>query len=424
MYLLWKNRNFLFLFLGRLVTNVGDSIYYVAAMWLVYDLGGSAFYSGLAGFLTLLPVALRFLTGPFVDRWNIRTTLITTQLLQCGLILIIPFAYYFNILSVELILLIMPVVSFIEQFAYPAQTKALPTILTKKELLKGNSLFSVAYQGVDLIFNSVSGILVAIVGAVSLFLVDSVTFAVATLLFALIKLPAVNREKPQSKQTVKQATASYFHSLKEGITIVFRSLFATFLLAAIFANFAIGAAQAVLPAFADMQGGAYLYGLYLTAMSGGALIGALSSSWFGRFAVGKLAIICFFISGGLWVLAPFIPNQILGIVLFGSAWVPVGATNVMFASVSQTVIPHHLLGRVNAVSGSMSVIAMPVGSLVGGALASTISPMIIFSITGSGLLIVALVWLVHPVLRTLPKTDSIDAATFRLEIDQQQHSLN
>ncbi|MZE66935.1 MFS transporter, partial [Bacillus anthracis] len=44
-----KNRNFLLLFLGRIFTNIGDSLYYVAAMWLVYKLSGNPFYSGLAG---------------------------------------------------------------------------------------------------------------------------------------------------------------------------------------------------------------------------------------------------------------------------------------------------------------------------------------------------------------------------------------
>ena len=56
----------------RIFTNIGDSLYYVAAMWLVYKLSGNPFYSGLAGFLTLLPSALQFLTGPFVDRWSIK----------------------------------------------------------------------------------------------------------------------------------------------------------------------------------------------------------------------------------------------------------------------------------------------------------------------------------------------------------------
>lgn len=124
-----KNRNFLLLFLGRIFTNIGDSLYYVAAMWLVYKLSGNPFYSGLAGFLTLLPSALQFLTGPFVDRWPIKNTLVITQVLQCILILIIPITHYFDLLTVQLLLIIMPIVAFIEQFAYPAQSKALPLLL-------------------------------------------------------------------------------------------------------------------------------------------------------------------------------------------------------------------------------------------------------------------------------------------------------
>ncbi|MGA9230563.1 MAG: MFS transporter, partial [Exiguobacterium oxidotolerans] len=66
MFELLKNRNFMFLLAGRLVTNIGDSLYYIAAMWLVHDIGQSAFYTGLAGFVILSPKALQFLAGPLV----------------------------------------------------------------------------------------------------------------------------------------------------------------------------------------------------------------------------------------------------------------------------------------------------------------------------------------------------------------------
>ena len=38
---LLRNPDFRRLLLGRLVTNAGDSLYAVAAMWLVYTLSGS-----------------------------------------------------------------------------------------------------------------------------------------------------------------------------------------------------------------------------------------------------------------------------------------------------------------------------------------------------------------------------------------------
>lgn len=423
MTILWRNRSFLFLFLGRLVTNIGDSIYYVAAMWLVYELGGSTFYSGLAGFLTLLPMALQFLTGPFIDHWNIKTTLITTQLLQCVIILILPIAYAFDTLTVAMILIVMPILSFIEQFAYPAQVKALPKLLEKQELVKGNSIFSVAYQGVDLIFNSLSGILVAMIGALSLFMVDSITFALAAILFSLVKLPSSNIKTKQT-QSVKWITSEYIAALKEGFSIVFHSLLGTFLIATVIANFAIGAAQAVLPAFSQLAGGATLYGFYLAALSTGSLLGALISNWLGKFPVGRLTITCFTIGGLCWMISPLLASNIAKITFFGLAWIPVGATNVMFAAVSQTIIPQAFLGRINTVTRSMSVAAMPIGSLLGGALASVISPVIIFSITGIGFLCVAIVWLLHASLRGLPSVGQIGPEAFRITFTNRKEGSN
>lgn len=407
-----RNNNFLYLLIGRIVTNIGDSIYYVAAMWLVYSLGGNAFYSGLAGFLTLLPVSLQFITGPFVDRWPVKRTLIITQVLQAVLILIIPIAYYFDALTVTLILIVMPIVSFIEQFAYPSQSKALPLILKKKELIKGNSYFSFAYQGIDMVFNAMSGVLVAFVGAVTLFLADSVTFAAAAILFSLVKVPHYTKENIANKKGVKHRLENYFNELKEGFAIVFGSLMAIFLVGSIVANFAIGGALAILPAFADDHGGAKIYGFYLAAMSTGGLIGALLATWMGKLRIGLFSIFAFLFGSICWVLAATVPWTYIAIALFGMAWIPIGGTNVIFAATIQTIVPNQLLGRINSVSRSMSSIAMPVGSLAGGYFATVTSSTLIFALTGLGLAFVSIVWSLHPQLRGLPKAVDLTPDTF------------
>ncbi|RDW17128.1 MFS transporter [Oceanobacillus arenosus] len=414
-----KNKNFLFLLIGRIVTNIGDSIYYVAAMWLVYSLGGNAFYSGLAGFLTLLPVSLQFITGPFVDRWPVKRTLIITQVLQAILILIIPITYYFDLLTVQIVLIVMPIVAFIEQFAYPSQTKALPLILPKEDLLKGNSYFSFAYQGIDLVFNAISGILVAFVGAVALFLADSVTFAAAAILFSLLKLPSKTAKSSNQKKGLKHGMKAYFTELKEGFSIVFGSLMATFLIGSIVANFAIGGAMAILPAFADHMGGSEIYGFYLAAMSMGALVGALLANQMGKFRIGHFVILSFLFSSLCWIFSSIVPWTLLGVLLFGIAWIPIGGTNVIFAATVQTVVPNHVLGRVNTVSASMGTIAMPIGSLAGGYFASITNSTLIFAITGLGLALLSIIWFLHPRLRSLPKANDLSPKTFGLEFAEE-----
>ncbi|HDX9641322.1 TPA: MFS transporter [Bacillus mobilis] len=401
-----KNRNFLLLFLGRIFTNIGDSLYYVAAMWLVYKLSGNPFYSGLAGFLTLLPSALQFLTGPFVDRWSIKNTLVITQVLQCVLILIIPITYYFDLLTVQLLLIIMPIVAFIEQFAYPAQSKALPLLLHKTQLLKGNSLFSFAYQGIDLICTTLSGILVALFGAITLYVIDSFTFAITALLFFSLKMPT------QAETNTSLSTKQYFSDLKEGFSIVFRSLMGVFLIGSVVANFSIGMTMAILPSFADSLGGVKSYGFFLAAISAGSLIGALFSSSVGKRNVGRVSIIGFATGAIFWFLSTIVQFQWLSILLFGLAWIPIGATNILFATISQIVIPNQYIGRINSVMRSMGTIAMPFGSLIGGYAANVFSSQLIFALASIGILFISLVWLLHPKLRSLPKADEITADTF------------
>jgi len=406
---LFVNVNFVLLFLGRVITNIGDSMYYVASMWLVYELGGSAFYTGLAGFLILLPKAFQFLFGPFVDRWKIRKTLLTTQILQSILILIIPFTYFLDLLTIQLIFIMMPLIAVIEEFAYPSQTKALPIILKKTELIKGNSAFAFAYQGVDLIFHSVAGILVTSIGAITLFLIDSITFAVAALLFSFLRI-----EKRTDGITEELKSKNYFSELKEGLSTVFQSLLWVLLLGAAFVNFSIGMTMALLPSIAQSFGGASFYGMLLASMSLGLLVGSLSGSLIGNFPVGYSIIICFTMGAFCWFSTSFVATPFFFLLLFGLAWIPIGAVNVLFAGITQSIIPLEMIGRVNSVMSSFSVIFMPVGSLLGGYIGTIINPNTIFTYTSLGLGVMAFMWVLFSELKKLPRVEEIDGRKLNL----------
>jgi MFS family permease len=414
--ILLKNKDFLVLFLGRAITNVGDSIYYVASMWLVYKLGGSPFYSGVAGFLILLPKSSQFVAGPLVDSWSIKRTLVTTQLLELVLILTIPIAYIMHLLTVWIVLTIVPLAAFIEQFAYPSQMKALPLILDKSDLVSGNSLFSFAYKGINMIFNAVGGVLVLTLGATTLYFVDCATFLITATLFSWLKLSSKSSIQPRAwtKSTVKM----YFIDLRKGFNVVFYSLLAVLLIGAILSNFALGASMAVLPSFANLRGGAGIYGLLLASESLGVLIGSFLSSWAGRFRVGHFSIIAYSIGAVCWVSAAMVPWTGTGIALFGCAWVPIGAMNILLGAVIQSVIPTKLLARVSSVIYSMSAIAMPLGSLLGGYLASIFGAEAILAFAGTGLLFIPAVWSIHPKLRRMTTARNIHPSTLNLDLSE------
>ena len=194
---LFYNKNFSIIFSGRLLTNLGDSLYFIITMWLVFDLTHSEFYTGLAGFLLLLPETLQFLIGPIVNNYSPKLILIFVQIFQGILMLIIPILYNTNTLNIYLLLLLIFISSTINQFNYPIHNILLPKILSYNDLTKGNSLLTVAYQGTDIPFNALSGLLLSITSAISLYLYNFFAFIFTGFIFSFLSI-SFNTSKKRS----------------------------------------------------------------------------------------------------------------------------------------------------------------------------------------------------------------------------------
>ncbi|SEK96146.1 MFS transporter [Haloferax larsenii] len=432
-----RNANLRRLVLGRLVTNAGDSVYAIAAMWLVYDLTGSSAYTGLAGFLTMAPQALQVLAGPLVDRWSLRRILVGTQLAQAVLVLTIPLAEFLSLLSVWVVLSVMPLVSLLNQLVYPAQSAAVPRVVDGDDLVAANSLLSLSYQGVDMAFNALAGVLIATTGAVALYLADSVSFAVAAALFVRLHTPAASEDadagtdaginprtdtdssntpsavadggEDSSTADADSDEAGYLDDLRAGIGFIRGSILLPLLVTGLVANGVFGGAWATMPAFADARGGPEAYGLLMAAIAGGMLVGAAVASVFDDLPYGALSIGLFAVSGSLWLGAVTISWLPGTVALLALATVPFGISNVVTMAMIQTLVPEDLLGRVMAAVGSLSTLMMPVGSALGGVLGDAVGAGVVVGAGGVGLLFVAAYVFAVPSLRRLPAIDEIES---------------
>lgn len=430
---IFRNRNFTLLFTGRILTNIGDSLYAVAAMWLVYDLSGSSFYTGVAGFLSFIPRIIQLLSGPFIDRLPIRGVLMYSQLIQGILLLIIPIASYLGVLSVGLVLAITPILSICNTWVYPAQMSSLPKILERKQLTQGNSLFSVTYQGIDVACNAVSGVLIGLLGAVSLYLWNSLGFFIGALLFTQLRIassPTTSRAQSPLAIEASHSTANsspaakpqltylktYFSELVEGIHMLTQTSLSKLLFGVIVINAAGGATFSVLPMYSAQLGGAEMYGLMLMSQALGSLIGALCAPYLRleRIRLGRLYSFAFMISGIAWAFSIFSPWSGLTIIVYGLAWFPGGAVNVVINTVVQKGVPQQYLGRIFAATSALSGIALPLGSLIGGSLGVWLNGGTIIAICGVTVVLVGIYWSVDKDSRKLPATEHVTEDLFRL----------
>ncbi|MEC0239368.1 MFS transporter [Paenibacillus dokdonensis] len=422
---IFKNRNFTLLFIGRILTNIGDSFYAVAAMWLVYSLGGSTLYTGIAGFLSILPRIIQLFSGPMIDRVPLRGLLVCTQLLQALLLLIVPVAHYFDFLTVGLVLSITPILTTINMWFYPAQMSALPKILGKHQLTQGNSLFSIAYQGIDVACNAISGALIIVLGAVSLYLWNSLGFFIGAILFMQLRINSstINSdnngletysEKKNLSVPRQNPMKSYVSDMKEGLRLILATPLARILFGIILINAAGGATFTVMPAFANSLGGAGVYGILLMAQACGSLLGAMLTPYMKleRVRLGYLFAAAFCLSGAAWSLSIFSHWTWLVVLVYGLAWFPGGVTNVIINTVIQKAVPEKSLGTVFAASSGLSGIAMPLGSLIGGSLGVIAASSHVIAGCGIVVLGVGIFWMFDPVTKNLPTAHDADESWF------------
>ena len=410
---LWKNRNFLRFFFGQFVSNAGDSLYTVAILWLVFDLSGSTFLTGVANSLLLLPFLLQFVAGPIVDRFPIKPVLVGSQVVQGVVVLVLPVAASTGNLSVELVLVTIPALSLTTLVVSPVQATLVPRIVADEQLSRSNSALATVTLGLDMLFDALGGLFIAVFGATTLFFLDSLTFAAAGVLFVGMLIPTVDGGEGSGESAI----AAYVADLRTGIDVLRGTVFVDMMLTAAVSNFAVGVTLTILPAFGDQLGGPAVYGLLLGALGIGRLIGSASASYLNGVAYGWTMTVAYLLSALLWLGSVYSPSVMLTVGLFGLAWVSSGIDGVMVETLNQKVFPADILGRISSIKGTASTATLPVGSLVGGFVAEQVGTTTTMALAALGFGFVGLYFASRPSLRRFPAMDDVDPAAFDVHVD-------
>jgi MFS family permease len=418
---LWRNRDFRRFFAGQFVTNAGDSLYTVAVLWLVFELSGSTVLTGIANALLLLPWLLQILAGPVVDRLPLKPVLVGSQVLQGVVVLVLPLAAATGRLSVGVLLAVVPVLVLATLVMAPMQSTLVPRIVPDSRLSTANSALATVTLGLDMVFDALGGLLIAAFGATTLFLLDSVTFAVAGLLFAGIAVSSSGTGADgEGAAAGGEGTAAdagsvlqaYVTDLRDGIEVLRGTVFVELVLTTAVANLATGVTLAILPAFGDGLGGPTVYGLLLGALGVGRLVGSLLAPRLEGVPYGRLLLVGHSLAAGCWLAAVAAPSPTLTVILFGLAWVPAGVSGVLTSTLNQTVFPTDLLGRVATIKGTASGATLPLGSLVGGIVAEVLGVTATMGLAAFGFGFTGLYVLARPRLRQLPAVADADPAAF------------
>lgn len=394
-------KNSALLFCGRLLSTMGDSLYQVAVIWYIYTLTEDTFYTGVATAVVMVPKILNVLFGPVIERMNKSRVLVHSQFIQFVLMLMIPLALYLGYESVYLVIIIMFLVSFLENIEGTAEIALMPAVVAREHRGMFNSRIGVGLQIIDLSMKGLFATAILLFGIEQIYLFNALTYLLAALLFSLIRVPFKEVLDTNSKQS------SYRKELKEGLHYFFTTKIVVICAPFLLANFCFGITQAVLPAYAASKGGGGHYALMLMAITLGNLIGTMFVLKIMHYPLGRLLMILPFLSSCLWMSSVFIPSPLTSIIVLGLAFIPFGMMSILLITFLQVSIAEHLLARVSSTLDSFLVAALPLGALLGGLLPHVIGIEWTMFCSALGLIIISFYFAVNKENRDLPTIEEI-----------------
>jgi MFS family permease len=363
-----QHRNFVLLFWGLIVSNVGTWMQNVAQGWLVLQLTNSPFWLGLLGLSFAIPmIVLPLIGGAIADRVDRIQLLYITQTGQMLSALVLAILTWTGTVNVWYILIASFTNSAMLAFDNPARQALIPDLVPRKDLLNALSLNSATYNGAALLGPAIAGALLGPLGAGTLFFMNAVSYL--AVIFALTAMR--NAQTHGSSRDTQHASIG--NAMLSGLTYAWKNhlilaLLGLSTLAAIFGR----SYQNLLPIFARdvWHAGESGYGLLLSAAGGGALIGAFGLASIrevkrqGRILITSglifsVCIIFFSISPTLW----------LGVFLLFVGGISSTVYGTIIATFIQVAVPNELRGRVMSLY-AITLIGLPsLGALASGSLA-------------------------------------------------------
>lgn len=400
-------RDFRLLLAGAATGQLGAQVTLVALpLVAVLELDAPAFQVGL---LTAAETAAFLLVGlpagALTDRMRKRPLMIRADLVRAVAMASIPAAALADVLTMVQLYVVALVTGVATVFFDVAHQSYLPQILPRDRLVAGNGALETVRSTAQVTGPGVGGGLVQLVGAQFAVIVDVIGYVLSALFLRRIQ---------QVEEAPEPAAAggSLRKEIGEGVRFVFgHPLLRVIAFTTGLANFSMAVLMATqtvhLVRVVGLEAGGL--GLVLSASAVGGLLGAVCAGRLAaRLGQARVILLSVLATGPFALLWPLSGHGFAGAALFaaGSGVVSFGAVvyNVAQVSFRQGLCPPRLLGRMNATLRFLMWGTLPLGALLGGALAQSYGSRTALAWCAVGILAVPLPLVFSPLrrMRDLP----------------------
>jgi len=376
----WRTRDFRLVWGGGFINDMGDWFLVVALPVYVFVESGSGsatailFVVELVAALVLGPIG-----GSLVDRWDLRRTLIVTNVAQSLTLLPLLAVTGDRIWPAYLV---VGAQAMLTQINNPASVALLPRVVPPEQLTVANAANSTSASLARLIGSPLGGVAVGLGGIGAVVAIDGATFIAVAI--AMVFVRSNTRPITVDEETGEAVTTG----VRAGVAVVrgHRSLRWLIFLSGL-GQIAQGFFLVLFVVFVvdRLDGGGVEVGIIRGSMAVGAIVGA---SIIGRFA-SRFGPITLLIAGyiGFSIVAfafwnaPTISTAVwIYVVVFGLTGIPGSAVGIGESTALQRFSPPGMLGRVVGLGGALDAVMRASGSLLAGVLVGHVDLIVLLDI--------------------------------------------
>lgn len=194
--LLRRNRSFRQLWLGQVVSQMGDWFNTIALYTIILQLTGSGRDVGLLLVARFVP---SFLFGPVsgvvADRFSRQQIMIVSDLLRA--VVVLGFLVVRRADQLWIIYVLTVLQLGLSTFFEPAKTAAIPSIVEDRDLVSANAISSVTWSVMLTLGAAIGGLITSAFGTDAAFILDAATYLLSAWLIASIRLPKRKKRERQ-----------------------------------------------------------------------------------------------------------------------------------------------------------------------------------------------------------------------------------
>ncbi|CAB4878530.1 unannotated protein [freshwater metagenome] len=369
-------RNFRLIWIGQVVSVIGDGMQSVALLWWARRTGGNALLAAVAASMIVPFVICAPFGGWLADRYDRRHLLIAADLQRVVVTATLAVLAIRHHASPVLICALVALSSMATAVFDPTYSTVVPSLIESEHRAAANGLNMANSAVGGLIGPLLGGLMISVFDVGNVMLVNAATFAWSAAFIVCARIPRPAGATPQARER---------HSTRGAIASVVREpqLRRLVGLASVLNMVAAPVPLLIVALAVDrFHVGPGAYGALEITVSAGVLVGALLA---GKFAKGAISLPMLLI-GGCLASAGLLPIVGTG-VAFLIGGVAIAIANTSLLTTLQGVVAPEVQGRVFGVVGALGEGLRPVGLALGAPLLAIVGVSWAFIVVG-GLVIV------------------------------------